>query len=158
MHRAGIGRVRMRGAEQQRAKLGRVQPVRQFPPQHAAFRRRALAGDDGDAAHPVGVGVGQEPAQRAVRLVHAAPVQIQDALRPGSAAPQVAPAPRVQPARRGADPESRPVPRRWSGGATAAGCAAAGACGALAGEPGVGEGCAGAMARPGSGCTAVRAV
>ena len=115
MHRAGIGRVRMRGAEQQRTKVGRVQPVRQFPPQHAAFGRRALAGDDGYAAHPVRVGVGKEPSQRAVRLVHAAPVQIQDALRPGSAAPQVEPTPRVQPARRGADPEFGRCARRLAG-------------------------------------------
>ena len=115
----GIGRVRMRGAEQQRTKVGRVQPVRQFAPQHAAFGRRALAGDDGDAAHPVRVRVGKEASQRAVRLVHAAPVQIQDALRPGAAAPQVAPAPRVQPARRGADPELGRRARRLAGGAAA---------------------------------------
>ena len=42
--------MRMRGGEDQRAEVRQVQPQRQLAPQYAA-----LAGDDLDAAQPLGV-------------------------------------------------------------------------------------------------------
>ena len=55
-----------------------------------------------------------------MRLLRAAAMQVQRPLRPGSAAPQVAPAPRVQPARRGADADLRRRARRMAGRGQAA--------------------------------------
>ena len=61
---------------------------------------------------PVRVRLREEAAERAMRVLRAPPVQVQHALRPGAAAPQVAPAPRVQPAGRGADAQLRRRARR----------------------------------------------
>lgn len=107
MHRTGVHRLRMCGAEEKRAKIGGVQPVRQLAPQYPALGNRALAGDDRDAAQSVPMRRDDEAAQRVMRLLRAPPVQIERALGPRASALEVAPSPRVHPTRRGADVEFR---------------------------------------------------
>ena len=62
----------MRGTEKDPPQVRRVQPMRQFPPQHAAFGRGAASRDDGDAAHAIGIGIREEGMHRRMGVLREA--------------------------------------------------------------------------------------
>src|SRR3954451_22465749 len=93
---AGVAGMRVRGAEEEGPHVGRIQPEGQLAAEDAAFGARPLAGDDGDAAEAVGLGLVEEAADGGMGVLGAAAMQVEGALGAGAAAAQLAPSPGIE--------------------------------------------------------------
>jgi hypothetical protein len=92
----------MRGRQNEGPKIGAVQPQRQFTPDHPAGLPAAASGDDFHAAHMVGRGIVQEPAERLEGGLRGFAVQIERSGSDHAAAREPVPGGAVEAGRVGA--------------------------------------------------------